>query len=147
MDRFPALPCMCGSLRRASRALTQAYEEALRASGLRPTQLTVLQVLARAGELPQGRLGEMLALDSTTLTRTLRVMLRENWISERRGEDRRERLLTLSRTGVSKLDEALPLWEKAQSRLRRQLGQERWDRLMQLSHQLTELTSAKGGIQ
>jgi hypothetical protein len=49
-DSFiPALPCMCGSFRRTSRALTQLYDRALRPLDLRPTQLTILQVLSRAG--------------------------------------------------------------------------------------------------
>src|SRR5437667_11084591 len=67
---LPTLPCMCGSFRRTSRALTQMYEGALRPLKLRATQLTILQVLSHAGEVLQGQLGEMLAMDSTSLTRT-----------------------------------------------------------------------------
>ena len=72
----PPLPCFCASLRRASRALTQVYEQALRPLGLRGTQFTVLQALSLAGEVPQGELGRILAMDSTTLTRTLEIMRR-----------------------------------------------------------------------
>ena len=43
-----ALPCLCASFRRASRALTQLYEQALRPLGVRATQFTVLQVLQLA---------------------------------------------------------------------------------------------------
>jgi DNA-binding MarR family transcriptional regulator len=67
-------PPQSANLRRASRALTQRYEQALRPLGLRATQLTVLQVLSRSGEVSQGQLGEMLAMDSTSLTRTLGIM-------------------------------------------------------------------------
>ncbi len=107
---------MCGSLRRTARALTQLYEQALRPLGLRSTQFTVLQVLSRAGEVSQGQLGEMLAMDSTTLTRTLEIMSRQGWITERRGEDRRERWLRLAKGGETQLNRALPVWEKVQSR-------------------------------
>src|SRR5713101_3938030 len=86
---IPKLPCMCGSLRRTSRALTQLYETALRPLGLRATQFTILQALSLAGGVTQSELGEMLALDSTTLTRTLGLMSRQGWIAERRGQDRR----------------------------------------------------------
>jgi DNA-binding MarR family transcriptional regulator len=68
------MPCMCGSFRRTSRALTKIYDQALRPLGLKATQFTVLQVLSRTGEVPQGQLGEMLAMDGTTLTRTLLIM-------------------------------------------------------------------------
>src|SRR5260370_41963200 len=68
------LPCMCASFRRASRTLTQLYDEALRPVGLRATQFTILQALFLAGEVSQGGLAQILAMDSTTLTRTLRIM-------------------------------------------------------------------------
>ncbi len=71
---------MCGSFRRTARALTQMYEESLRPLGLRATQFTILQGLARAGEVSQGQLGEMLAMDSTSLTRTLAIMRRAGWV-------------------------------------------------------------------
>jgi DNA-binding MarR family transcriptional regulator len=141
---LPALPCMCGSFRRTSRALTQLYEEALRPLGLRATQLTILQALARAGEVSQGQLGEMLAMDSTSLTRTLAIMRRQGWITERRGEDRRERWLRLSKGGEMQLRRALPVWEKVQSRLRRRLGEEAWNNLLQLTYQVTDLVTTQG---
>src|SRR6202171_2594227 len=90
---LPMLPCMCGNFRRTSRALTQLYETALRPLGLRATQLTILQVLSRAGEVSQGQLGEMLAMDSTSLTRTLAIIGRQGWVTVRRGKERRERWL------------------------------------------------------
>jgi len=138
------LPCMCGSFRRTSRALTQSYERAFRPIGLRATQFTILQVLSRAGEVSQGQLGEILAMDSTTLTRTLEIMRRHGWIAERRGEDQRERRLSLSNSGKTKLNRATVVWEKIQSRLRGQLGDQAWNNLMQLTNQITELATAPG---
>jgi len=90
---------MCGSFRRTSRALTQLYENALRPLGLRATQFTILQALSLAGEVTQSQLGEMLAMDSTTLTRTLQIMSREVWIAKRRGKDRRKRPPPLAKAG------------------------------------------------
>ncbi|MGE5753918.1 MAG: MarR family winged helix-turn-helix transcriptional regulator [Deltaproteobacteria bacterium] len=141
----PTLPCMCGSLRRASRALTQLYEQALRPLGLRATQFTVLQVLARAGEVSQGQLGRILAMNSTTLTRTLKIMIRHGWISERRGEDRRERWLRLAGPGDLLLNRALPQWEKVQSRLHRQLASPAWDELLLLATRATISSNTQGG--
>ena len=83
------LPCMCASFRRAARALTHVYDEALRPQGLRATQFTILQALSLTGEISQGDLGDLLVLDSTTLTRTLRLMRTRGWIKERPGKDRR----------------------------------------------------------
>jgi DNA-binding MarR family transcriptional regulator len=136
---------MCANFRRTARALTQVYEEALRPLGLRATQLTILQALSRAGEVSQGRLGEMLAMDSTSLTRTLTIMSRQGWIAEQRGEDRRERRIRLSAVGEAKLRRAMPVWEKVQSRLRGKLGKQKWGSLLQLAHHVTEISRTQGG--
>jgi hypothetical protein len=64
----------------------------------------------------------MLAIDSTTLTCTLQIMGRHGWIQDRRGKDRRERLLRLANAGQRKLDWALPQWENLQARLRHARG-------------------------
>src|SRR5271166_1994689 len=110
----PALPCMCASIRRASRLMSQLYEDAMRPLGLRATQFTVLQALSLAGEVTQGQLGQMLGMDSTTLTRTLTIMGREGWIARRRGEDRREWRMRLSKEGEVQFKAARPHWQKAQ---------------------------------
>jgi DNA-binding MarR family transcriptional regulator len=139
------LPCLCGTLRRTSRALTQLYEDTLRPLGLRSSQFTVLQVLWRVGEMSQGSLAEILAMDSTTLTRTLAIMRRRGWVAERRGNDRRERLLRLAKAGESLLHCALPLWEQAQARVHQQLGDESWNNIFQLANQLTNAVATQEG--
>src|SRR5437660_559915 len=143
---LPDLPCMCASLRRASRALTHLYDEALRPLGLRATQFTILQALSLAGEVSQGELGQILAMDSTTLTRTLRIMGREGWIVERRGEDRRERLLRLARAGRYEFNRALPIWEEAQAQLGRRLGDKRRHALIKQTKAVTPLVSTHGAL-
>lgn len=142
---LPTLPCMCASFRRSSRALTQLYEKELRPLGLRATQLTILQVLSRAGEMPQGKLGEILAMDSTSLTRTLAIMIGRGWIMERRGEDKRERWLRLNSGGEARLRRVEPVWEKVQSRLRRELGPRAWNNFLKLTQQLTNIATTQGG--
>jgi DNA-binding MarR family transcriptional regulator len=137
---------MCGNFRRTSRALTQIYENALRPLGLHATQLTIMQALSRAGEVSQRQLGEMLAMDTTSLTRTLRIMRRHAWITERPGEDRRERLLSLASAGEKKLARVLPIWEKVQARLRGELGEHAWNTLLRLTHEVTRTITSQGGL-
>jgi len=133
---MPALPCMCATLRRASRALTQHYDEEMRPLGLRATQFTILQALSLVGEVSQGRLGEILAMDSTTLTRTLEIMLAHGWIVKQHGKDRRERRLRLAKAGEAQFTRALPTWRAVQERLQRHLGNGRWKNLMNLSNEV-----------
>jgi len=140
------LPCLCANLRRTTRAVTHLYEEALRPLGLRATQFTILQVLERTGEITQGGLGELLAIDSTTLTRTLHIMRRNGWIAERPGEDRRERWLGLAKAGRAQLVRATPAWEKTQSRLAKKLGEGPWHTLFTLTGELTSLATSQGDL-
>jgi DNA-binding MarR family transcriptional regulator len=142
-SQVPDLPCMCASFRRAARALTHLYDQALRPLGLQTTQFTILQALSLAGEVSQGQLGEILAMDSTTLTRTLAIVKRRKWIARRRGSDGRERLLSLSEAGRAQLDRVSPAWQSVQDRLQSQFGDERWGKLFQQNREMTSV--AKGG--
>jgi DNA-binding MarR family transcriptional regulator len=134
---------MCASFRRASRALTQLYEEALRPAGLRGTQFTILQAFSLVGEVTQRELGQILTMDSTTLTRTLTIMSRHGWIAKRRGEDRREWRMRLSRAGEIQFKQALPYWEKAQRELRRELGDDLSDSVMKITQKITNALSTE----
>jgi DNA-binding MarR family transcriptional regulator len=135
---LPSLPCACATLRRASRAVTQMYALIMRESGLEATQFTLLQVLHRAGPLTQGSLGEMLAMDSTTLSRTLRPLESTGWIASTAGSDRRRRYWQLTPAGTSKLKRVEPLWRQAQAQLHRALGDGGWESLMRAADRASE---------
>jgi DNA-binding MarR family transcriptional regulator len=72
----------------------------------------------------------LLALDSTTLSRTLRPLEAKRWIRCEPGKDRRERQLELTGAGRSQLDRTTPAWERVQRRLKERLGGERWEALL-----------------
>jgi DNA-binding MarR family transcriptional regulator len=116
----------------------------MRPLGLRITQFTVLQALSLTGEISQGKLGEILAMDSTTLTRTLDIMCRSRWVSRQRGTDRREWRLQLSQAGRDQFKRALPAWEKTQSQMASQLGDKRWHDLFKLADRITTLAINPG---
>jgi len=134
LAKLPTLPCACGSLRRASRALTKTYEDALRPHDLTATQFTILQVLTLAGELTQGGLGEALVMDSTSLTRTLRPMIANKCVTVRRGHDRRQRFISLADAGRSKFRDASAAWETTQQKLRAALGDAGWQQLFAVAN-------------
>lgn len=134
---IPALPCTCATLRRATRALTLLYDEALRPTTLRSTQFTILQVLSLVGPINQKQLGEILVMDSTSLTRALEALSRQGWIKRERGEDRRQWRFQLSPAGKAQFRRALPCWQRLQKRLQQQLGPKLWHDVMQTANQLT----------
>lgn len=105
--------------------------------GMTATHFTILQALSLAGEVLQGRLGEMLAMDSSTLTRTLAIMSKRGWLTIRRGNDGRERWLSLSTSGKAEFKRALPHWQAAQADLRAKFGERRWNNFMKLINEVT----------
>jgi DNA-binding MarR family transcriptional regulator len=115
------------------------YNQELRATGLEPTQYTLLMALSITGETTQGDLGRLLALDTTTLTRMLAPLVKRGWIGETKGRDRRQRLLRLTRPGTQKIQQSRPHWERAQQNLRQRLGEPTWT---QLGPWLAEITTA-----
>ncbi|HEY0703218.1 MAG TPA: MarR family winged helix-turn-helix transcriptional regulator [Candidatus Acidoferrales bacterium] len=88
-------------------------------------------------------------MDSTSLTRTLRIMRGAGWIAERRGADRRERLWRLSKAGETKLKAATPAWDALQRRVREKVGEDGWQSLMRATNEITgaavDLIAEKGG--
>src|SRR6202047_4881777 len=106
---FP-LPCACQNIRGAPRAVTRIYDEELRKAGLEITQFGLLTALAVTGEANQKRLSAGFAMDSTTLTRTLGLLLKQGWVRVRRGKDKRERLFRLTQAGKRQMGEAQWGW-------------------------------------
>src|SRR6266550_8130736 len=90
------LPCSCQNIRRVTRIVTRIYDQELRKAGLEITQFGLLTALATTGEANQKRLSAGFAMDTTTLTRTLGLLLKQGWVRVRRGKDRRERLFSLT---------------------------------------------------
>jgi DNA-binding MarR family transcriptional regulator len=136
------LPCACQNLRRATRAVTRIYDQELAKAGMEITQFSLLIALAATGEANQKLLSAGFAMDSTTLTRTLRLLLKQDWIRVRRGEDRRERVFSLTPGGKRKIAEAQPHWEQAERTLRRQLGDAGWKNMKQAVSRMTEAALA-----
>src|SRR6476659_8600571 len=87
--------CACFHLRRATRALTQLYDDALRPAGVRTTQFTLLNAIRIAGPATVRRLATTVVMDRTTLTRDLRPLERQGLVLIEPGEDRRERKVDL----------------------------------------------------
>ena len=91
----------------------------------------------------------ILAMDSTTLTRTIKIMRQQRWVAELpAAHDRRERLLSLSeRRSRAALHWAEPEWKKMQERLRHRLGQENWENLMHAGDRVATLALGEAELQ
>lgn len=122
--------CTSFNLRKAARAVTQFYDDALRDSGLKSTQFSLLAAASVAGTAPISRLAEEMAMDRTTLTRNLKPLETEGLLRIEAGADRRVRNITITPEGEALLEKAAPMWRDAQTRIIDKLGDERWGELL-----------------
>ena len=117
------LPCYCASLRRAARIISQKYDAALGSVGLTITHFTLLTAIKEAPGARVNDLVEALAMDQTTLSRTLKLMERDKLVVSQDGKDRRETRWELTSEGRAQLRRAEPHWKRAQASVEELLGE------------------------
>src|SRR3954449_2175081 len=83
----PSPACTCGRLRRATRALTQLYDDLLAPAGLRLTQFSLLRTLVREGTVRITDLAAAQLLDRTALSRNLDPLVEQGLIEIVQGRD------------------------------------------------------------
>ncbi len=135
--------CACYKVRKAARAVTKIYEEVLRPIGLRATQFSLLMATRVMGPVTVVKLAQVMVMDRTTLTRNLQLLETRGLITIKTGEDRREREVTLTTSGMEVLTKALPLWEEAQNRVKKGLGEERLHNLLDDLSEMISLARKK----
>ncbi len=136
-----AASCAYFHTRRATRSLAAHYDRALVQHGLRGTQFTLLTAIALHGTATTSQLADTLGTDRTTLTRNLAVLKRDDFINIVDGDDRRERLHSLSEAGRAKLTAAAPAWQEAQTELAAAIGQANLDSLLRATSAIAAITA------
>lgn len=122
--------CACFNVRKSARVLTKHYDDALHSLKLKPTQFTILAVLSSVDAITVTDLADYMILDRTTLSRNLRPLEKQGMINSNTGEDRRTRLISLSKKGLHKLEKAIPLWKQAQKEVSKYMGDNRFEQFL-----------------
>lgn len=133
------LPCHCANLRRAMRAVTNAYDAALAPVGIKSTQYTLLRVTSGLEPVTMTALAERLGLDRTTLARNVQPLVTQGLLHAKHGQDRRTHEMSLTPQGRAVLEAANPRWEQAQTRIEDHLGPEKIALLRELLRDLHNL--------
>src|SRR5580658_3038292 len=109
--------CNCAAVRQAARYITQFYDRYLAEAGLRTTQYGILARLRRCGPMSINTLAAQLVMDRTTLGRNVRPLERDGLIViEPDPDDRRSKVLRLTKTGEARFERAHKGWVEAQKR-------------------------------
>ena len=118
--------CNGFATRQAARYITRLYERHLAAADVTSAQFSILVLLSEAPGMTMNELADAMVMERTSLVRAIKPMERDGWLkAARAAKDTRILVLSLTDAGESKLQEALPLWQKAQREFEAQVGSER----------------------
>ncbi|MGW2459933.1 MarR family winged helix-turn-helix transcriptional regulator [Streptomyces sp. NPDC004457] len=106
--------CLAVRIRLIGRALTGLYDGALAGHGLTIAQVNLLAALGKAGPCRPSRLGEVLQLERSTVSRNLTLLLKHGWIEALSSDAKGIREVALTPAGKAKVESVLPEWRKAQ---------------------------------
>jgi DNA-binding MarR family transcriptional regulator len=128
--------CTCFNLRKATRVVTQFYDDNMRPTGLRGTQFALLAHIQAMGPVALSKLAEAMVTDRTTLARNLEPLEKNGLVEVEDGDDRRIRIINLTEEGREKLSEAYPYWKRTQEEIKKMMGQ---DELSALTSRVSRL--------
>jgi len=135
---YPKKPsiCNCLSIRRASRAVTQFYDNVVKSSGLTVAQLSLLRHLETSKPITISELAKMMRIDRTTLNRNMKPVIEAGFINVQPGKDSRTREIILTKTGKDAVVKGWALWREAQESLKEYMGEDDLVKLVQLLSKL-----------
>lgn len=122
IDVMAPMGCVGARMRRTSRALTAAYNEAFREAGIRSTQWPILAALRVAGSMSLGDLADAVGSDPSTMSRNVRPLVRDGLVDFATDEDGRKRHARLTPRGLATYNRAYRSWKRVQDRALELLG-------------------------
>jgi DNA-binding MarR family transcriptional regulator len=114
--------CTGAVIRRASRRVTQVYDDVLKPLGLKLTKYSLLANIHEMDGPSVTDLADRMDMDRTTLTRNLAPLRTAGWVQMGPGTDRRRRSIRLTTDGEAMLAAARPVWREAELRIRDVVG-------------------------
>lgn len=131
--------CLNLSYRKATRVISQIYDRELAECGIKCTQFTILRATSFRKQTTNAELQDILILNQTTLTRGLKPLIRDGLIQVEVGQDRRQKILSLTKEGQKLYIEAEKKWQVAQKYIRERLGQTMTDQMIEMNNALVKL--------
>lgn len=116
--------CLCLHTQRAARALARRFDNALKPLDLTNGQFSLMMALNRPEPVPMRPVADLLAMDRTTLTAAIKVLVRRGLVEVMPDPtDRRSRLMKLTQEGTTLLLNALPIWTRVHEDIDDELGE------------------------
>lgn len=140
-NKLQLIDCACRNLRMTTRVVTQYYDKALYASGLKGTQFSLLNSIASRKEgISVNELADISMMDQTTVSRNIEILRKTGYVLARTEDsDSRRKRITVSDIGKSKIVAAMPLWEEAQSKILQVVGQDEYKNFLKVLTVIREM--------
>jgi len=122
-----AIPCTCSKLRQLTRKVTNLYDRYLAPHEVSVGQYSLLVKIGRAGVIGFIPLAELMGMDRSTLSRTLKPLMQAGWIEAGEQDtlqDKRSFTVQLTEPGKKKCEQCRPDWLRAQRHIDGLLGKE-----------------------
>lgn len=113
--------CIGSRLRRLSRITDGYYRKQLSDFSITENQLTILFAIKKMGKVEQGKIGQVLVLERSTVSRNVQLLEKKGIIIKTTG-NRPE--IELSKKGKELVQILIPLWENAMDELMDKIGDE-----------------------
>ncbi|AOC92734.1 MarR family winged helix-turn-helix transcriptional regulator [Bacillus amyloliquefaciens] len=91
-------------INQCSRLITKKANERLEPFGLYSSQWSILYCLKTIGPMTQKEIWSYLNVEAPTVTRTIKRLEENGWIQREKGEDKREKLVVLTKEAELKYD-------------------------------------------
>ncbi len=116
--------CLAARVRMIGRAVTAIYERAVAGHGVTIAQVNLMAALGKLGPCSPTRLGEVLQLERSTVSRNLDALLRNRWIEAVSSDAKGVREVALTKRGLEKVESVLVAWRSAQKEAAKLLGED-----------------------
>ncbi len=125
--------CIGNRLRCLSRIVDKDFRSSLKAFDITESQLSILFALTKLGKVEQGKIGETLVLERSTVSRNVKL-LEKRAIITKSAEYRPE--IELTQKGHELVQTLIPIWELLMDSLMDKLGNEGLQNLELLEQKL-----------
>lgn len=113
--------CIGSRVRSLSRRIDNIYRKHLGDSGITENQLSIMMALHKTGIVEQKRIGEVLSLEKSSLSRNLVRLIDADYIVKSGLINRP--MIKLTNKGLGKVDELVVKWERAMDEVHQVLGE------------------------
>lgn len=125
--------CIGSRLRRLSRIADGHFRSKLSEFNITENQMTILFVLSKMGKVEQGKVGQVLVLERSTVSRNVKLLEKQNYINKTSAY-RPE--IELSKEGTELVQNLIPFWEETMDELISKLGENGLTHLTALENSL-----------